>query len=167
MSAKSERSKAISSLSDLLPQFDTAMLVTIQDDNRLVSRPMINANDEFEGELWFFTLRNDPKAKEVQVNPSVNVSFSDPSKRSYLSISGNAKLITDDLKHKESKWHHDILHWFPKGPSDPELALIRIDVLQAEYWDEHTGMMRAFTDLLGRDHAKHHPKVKHAKVDWE
>lgn len=167
MSNQSKRTKEFSSLSDLLREFDTAMLVTHQTDGRLVSRPMINVNDEFENELWFFTLRNDPKADEVQANPQVNVSFSNGSKRNYISISGEARLVTDDTQQKESHWRDDCLHWFPKGPSDPELALICVSVQQAEYWDEQTGVMRVVTDLLGRDHAKHHPKVEHAKLKLE
>ncbi|MBX9739389.1 MAG: pyridoxamine 5'-phosphate oxidase family protein, partial [Beijerinckiaceae bacterium] len=31
--------------------------------------------------------------------------------------------------------------WFPKGPDDPEITLLAVDVEEAEYWDAPSSAM--------------------------
>jgi hypothetical protein len=40
-----------------------------------------------------------------------------------------------DSKKVEDLWDPSYQRWFPGGPSDPGLALIRVRVERAEYWD--------------------------------
>ena len=54
-----------------------------------------------------------------------------------------------------------------QGLDDPKLALIRIDVTHAQYWDERTGMMHAITDLFRKSKAGDEGVVDHEKVDWD
>jgi hypothetical protein len=47
-------------------------------------------------------------------------------------------------------WDDRVEPWFRQGPLDPRLALLRVDVDHAEYWDECSrGMVR----LLALAHA--------------
>ena len=86
-----------------------------------------------DGELWFFTKRESPKADEIKRHRRVSLSYAKPDDNSYVSISGTAELITDPKKAQEL-WDPSYEQWFPQGASDPSLILIRVRVEQAEYW---------------------------------
>ncbi len=89
---------------------------------------------EFDGDLWFFTAAGSPKVWETDQHHEVNVSFSDPAKGKYVSASGQAWLVRDRAKIEEL-WKPLYKTFFPKGLEDPELALLKVSVRQAEYWD--------------------------------
>ena len=35
----------------------------------------------------------------------------------------------------QSLWSEALRVWFPKGPEDPDITLIKVEVDTAEYWD--------------------------------
>ena len=43
-------------------------------------------------------------------------------------------MVRDEAKNKEL-WTMAMKAWFPKGPEDPELGLLKVSVDKAEYWD--------------------------------
>ena len=75
-----------------------------------------------------------PKVDEVANDHQVNLSYAKPGGQSFVSISGTARLVRDQGKNQEL-WTPAMKAWFPKGPEDPETALLKIDVEKAEYWD--------------------------------
>ena len=60
-------------------------------------------------------------------------------------MSGRAELVRDPVKAK-ALWHASYRAYFPNGPDDPDMVLIRVHVEDAEYWDPPSGLMR---QLLG------------------
>lgn len=117
-----------------------AMLTTVGPDGTLRSRPMATLKAPFEGDVWFFTRATAPKADEIRDNDRVNVSFSDGDDNRYLSISGTASLVRDTAR-LEQLWSGRLKNWFPDGKKDPDLALLRVRVDRAEYWDAKTAAM--------------------------
>ena len=71
---------------------------------------------------------------EIAELPKVNVSFADTDKQRYVSVSGTAQLVRDRAKIDEL-WRPEFKIWFPEGKDDPEVALLRISLEKAEYWD--------------------------------
>ena len=126
--------KSIEKLASLIKDIRFAMLTTVCSDGSLRSRPMATQQDEFDGVLWFFTSANEAKVREIQDDDHVNVSYADPDKNNYVSVSGRATLVRDKVVAKEL-WNPFFKAWFPKGLDDPQLALLRIAVERAEYWD--------------------------------
>jgi general stress protein 26 len=61
------------------------------------------------------------------------VAYVKPEKYEYVAISGRAKMVEDKQKLKEL-WFEGLRVWFPKGPDDPELAVLAIEVEKADYW---------------------------------
>ncbi len=116
------------------------MLTTVDPDRRLSSRPMTNQQIDAQGQLWFFTSDQAQFAKNLAAQPAVNVSFSAPEDSLYVSVSGHAELIKDRAK-AEEMWSPFAAAWFPEGIDDPHLALIRIKVDFAEYWDSDSSKM--------------------------
>jgi general stress protein 26 len=121
-----------------------AMLTTVSADGTLRSRPMATQDVEFEGTLWFFTAAGSEKMSEIRQYPQVSVSYASADDHRYVSLSGRASLIHDAGKMKEL-WSPVYRAWFPQGTGDPDLALLRVDIDKAEYWDT---LSRSMVELL-------------------
>lgn len=140
MTTTPARDAAVRRVHDLIKDINIAMLTTIRPDGSLHSRPMATQQTEFDGELWFFTSDDSLKVDELKAHSAVNVSYAEPSKNRYVSISGTAMLVRD-RKMAEELWNPMYKAWFPKGLDDPQLALLRVDVEEAEYWDAPSSTM--------------------------
>lgn len=123
-------------LNDLLADFRFAMLTTRATDGRLTAHPLTVQEAEFDGDLWFIVGRHAAALQHVQTDPMVGVSFS--SNSSWLSLAGSAEVVDDAAKLKEL-WNPAVEAWFPDGPEDPNVTLLRVDALSGEYWDSPGG----------------------------
>ena len=110
-----------------------AMLVT-EDDGHLRGRPMVANQEGFDGTLWFFTSASSHKVAEVRKEAQVCVTYAEPDSQDYVSFSGSAALVHDRAE-IEKHWSGAASAWFPKGKEDPDVALLKVTVEQAEYWD--------------------------------
>ena len=134
------RSPDVQKLAELIKGIKIAMLTTVEQGGALRSRPMATQEVAIDGDLWFFTQVDSPKADEVRRDAHVNVAFADPSAHRYVSVSGTAHVVRDAAKAKEL-WSPAYKLWFPKGLEDPSLALLRVVIDQAEYWDAPSSAM--------------------------
>ncbi|MBZ4486569.1 pyridoxamine 5'-phosphate oxidase family protein [Microbacterium sp. cx-55] len=123
-------------LNDLLKDFRFAMLTTRATDGTLTAHPLSVQESEFDGDLWFIVGRNAPAVQHVQVDPMVGVSFS--SNSSWLSLAGSAEVV-DDAAKLTQLWNSAVDAWFPNGPEDPNVTLLRVNALSGEYWDSPGG----------------------------
>lgn len=122
-------------LREMIKDIDLCMLTTVDESDDLHSRPMsLNSDVDEQGNLWFFTSSASHKASEIERTPNVNVSFIDTRKQHYVSISGMAELVHDKQKIKEL-WKPILKAWFPDGPDQPDVALLKVKIRKAEYWD--------------------------------
>lgn len=124
----------VKKLAKLIKGIEIAMLTTRDDDGTLRARPMQTQNREFDGTLWFFTQASSHKVLEIDHEHQVNLSYAKPDDNRYVSVSGTATLVRDRAKIDEL-WSPVLKAWFPKGKDDPEVALLKVDVAKAEYWD--------------------------------
>jgi len=122
-------------LREMVKDIDFCMLTTLDENGDLHSRPM-SANGEIDpnGDVWFFTGVSSHKVSEIGISPKVNVSFADPKNQQYVSITGIAELERDRKKIEEL-WKPELKMWFPEGKDDPEIALLKVSLEKAEYWD--------------------------------
>lgn len=162
--ANAEHADEIKKLAALMKEFKFVMLTTAEPDGSLHSRPMATQEVEFDGDLWFFTGAHAPKVFQVDQHHQVNVAFSNPDKNTYISASGTATLVRDRAKIEEL-WKPAYKTFFRQGLDDPELALLKVNVEKAEYWDSpSTTLGRAFNfarAYLSKDPGK---LGDHAKV---
>ena len=140
MNNQADRTESIKKLSEMIKGIDFAMLTTVDVDGTLRSRPMSTQQAEFDGVLWFFTRASSHKVDEVEHDHRVNVSYAEPEDQRYISLSGTARLVRD-RKRMEELWNPVLKAWFPKGLEDPDIALLKVDVNQAEYWDSSSSTM--------------------------
>ncbi len=139
--AKQARQDAIDKLADLINDVEIAMMTTVDEKTgTLRSRPMQTQNERFDGALWFFTSDASAKADEIEDEHEVNLSYAAPKKSRYVSVSGTARLSHDRQK-MEQLWHPALKAWFPDGLETDDLALLRVAVDKAEYWDPSSGKL--------------------------
>lgn len=127
-------SQQIEQLAELIRDVDIAMFTTTGVDGRLYSRPLGTQEVEFDGDLWFATAADSPKVAEISLNPQVNVAYASPSKNTYVSVAGTARIVDDRAK-VEELWSPAMKLFFPRGKDDPNLRLIHVRAESAEYWD--------------------------------
>lgn len=122
-------------LHDIVDRIKVGMLVTRDAQGLLHSRPVQTLQFDEQGRLWFFVAGDSGKVRDIDhVDGQVNLSYADPSKQDYASISGVARFYRDPEKVEElwSKWAEV---WFPDGVDDPNLMILQITIEQAQYWD--------------------------------
>ena len=121
-------------IAELVQQIHIAMMTTVAPDGSMSSRPMAVQNKPFDGTLWFLTRSHSEKVEEVEQDQHVSLTFAEPKASRYIAIKGRASVSQDRGKIKEL-WNPMYKAWFPKGEDDPEIAVLRIEVIEADYWE--------------------------------
>ncbi len=137
-------------LSEKIKDIRVAIMTTVEPDGRLHSRPMVTQDlkaMKFDGDLWFFTKASAPKVGEIQQHQQVSLSYAKADANLFVSMSGNAQLVRDKDKIKQL-WSPLYKAWFPDGQDDPDLALLKVHVESAEYWDAPSGKMNLLFKVL-------------------
>jgi len=116
---------------EILKGFDTAVLVTLGEVERMHGRPMSVAGREDGGTLWFMTSVESPKVAEVLADRHALVVMQ--SSNRFIVIEGLAEIVRDRAKIEEL-WSETQRIWF-QGKDDPDIALVRFSPTEAEYWD--------------------------------
>jgi len=146
-------------LREMIKEIDFCMLTTVDENNDLHSRPMsLNSEVDEAGNLWFFTSTNSLKVSELNRTPKCNASFAKPDDNRYVSITGTAELVTDKNKIKEL-WKPALKVWFPEGPDQPDVALLRLGIEKAEYWDSPGGTVAQVISFVSA-------LIKGESADW-
>jgi general stress protein 26 len=133
----------------LIKDIRFAMFTGRASDGTMRSRPLTTQNrdyDEAEPTLWFFVQRDSEVARNVAADGNVNLAYADPDDDCYLSIAGRARCV-DDPERARALWSMPAKAWFPGGPDDPTLQLLRVDVVHAEYWDVDDSKMVQFAKM--------------------
>jgi general stress protein 26 len=115
------------------------MLTTVAPDGRFRSRPMIAGGLE-DGALLFLTRVPSAKAADIADQQRVHLAFAEPDKKRYVSISGLASIQRDADRVREL-WEKKHKGWFPEGKKDPDLAVLRVQIDQADVWDRKANGM--------------------------
>ncbi len=122
-------------LAELIKDIKFAMFTTHKVQGHLHSRPMTTQNKTIDDDaLWFFMSRSGDPVSEFQGDDQVNVSYANPSSDTYVSVTGTARVV-DDLARKQALWNKAAEAWFKGGAADPDLALVRVQIEHADYWD--------------------------------
>jgi general stress protein 26 len=121
---------------DLIKDMRFGMLSHRHGDGKLHSHPLTTLNEGLDetGSLYFFVSRKTELGQRLAKDGNVNVSYADPQKDTYVSVTGMARVL-DSLERKKELFNVMTKAWFPGGPEDPDLELIEVVIDEAEYWD--------------------------------
>lgn len=123
---------------DKLRKLRIGMLTTQGPDGTLGSRPMTLLDVDGDGSMWFMTAAFSALEETIRRDGQVNVSFADTGDSFYLSTSAHAVFVEDREK-VEALWSPMAAAWFPDGPGDPNLRLLRVDAEKVDYWFSRSG----------------------------
>jgi general stress protein 26 len=126
-------------LYDLLEGFETAMLVTRGSDGHMHARPMAVAEMHADADAYFVTSIDSPKVAEIYADADVLLTFQ--SEHQYAAIYGRVNIVRERGL-VERLWKDSWKLWFPRGPSDPAIAVLRFDADRGELWND-VGMLGA------------------------
>jgi general stress protein 26 len=109
-------------------------MTTAAADGSFDSRPMATQKREFDGTLWFLTRHESGKVAEIQSDAHIGLMYSDPKDSSYVTVKGRASTSHDQARIKEL-WNPMYKAWFPEGEEDPAIAVLKVQVTEAHYWE--------------------------------
>lgn len=131
---------SLEKIRDMTKDVKFGMLTTVDENERLSSRPLTSQQVDAAGNMWFFISDEATFISAVQQHPEVNVNFSDVDDSLYVSVSGRAEVLRDRQK-AEELWNAMVKPWFPEGVDDPHLRLLKVQIHAAEYWDSGSSKM--------------------------
>lgn len=120
----------------LIKDIKFGMLTHRHADGHLHSTPLTTQNkaDDEGTALYFFISRQSEIATCIARDSNVNVAYAHPGDDRYVSVSGHATIVEDQTK-KDYLFTSFAKAWFPGGATDPDLALLHVNIGHAEYWD--------------------------------
>jgi general stress protein 26 len=106
-------------------------------------RPLTTQEAEEPGVLWFFIPVDGGVAGEVRARPEIILSYAEPGDNAYVAPAGHASVVIDSQRATEL-WSPLAGAWFTEGPTDPRLALLRVDLERGEAWESTEGKVLEF-----------------------
>jgi len=88
---------------------------------------------EDDGTLWFFTDVRSGKADELHAAVRISLGYADTAGNCYVAVSGVGTVRRDPHKAQEL-WRVEQRAYYPEGPGDVRLGLLRVEIDRAEYW---------------------------------
>ncbi len=126
--------EGLKKIGELIHDVRIVMLTTAAKDGSFDSRPMATQTTEFDGTVWFLTRNESGKVGEIEQDSHVSLVYSDPSNAIYVTAKGRAAVSQDKTKIHEL-WNPMYKAWFPAGETDPAIAILRVTVHEAQYWE--------------------------------
>jgi general stress protein 26 len=118
---------------DIIEKVGVGMMTT-RFSGGLRARPLEARPDRDAGFVWFVTDVRGAKDEEIEAAPEVCFVVIDHKDKAYLSITGRAEVRDDHAKAAEI-WKKTDNVWWPDGPSDPNVRVLRLAPEKAELWD--------------------------------
>jgi general stress protein 26 len=118
---------------DIIEEVPVCMVAT-QGARGLRARPMHALADREADCIWFITDTRGAKDEEIAATPQVCLCFVDVGDNTYLSVTGRADMMRDAALAADL-WSTEAQAWWPQGPADPNVRVLRVVPEEAEYWD--------------------------------
>lgn len=135
---------------DQIEQHHTGMLWPVS-AQPIHAQPMTAFAESGNRQLWFFTRRDNDLIKQVGAGGAAM--FSVQYKELQACLSGMLSLQNDPDR-IEKYWNAVVAAWYPQGKSDPNLALLRLDLHDAQVWVSEGGPVK-FAWEIAKANATH------------
>ena len=137
-----EGDAACAKVRELLSRFPIAFMVTAIDAD-VTARPIgvVGDHSAFDGTLWFITDRRSRKVAAIADGAATSLIFQNDESGSYLHVRGRASVV-DDADRLADLYTPVQRTWFPDGPADPNITLVRFDADAADFWEGHQSKVR-------------------------
>lgn len=125
--------KALEKMRELVDDIKFGMMLTNLQKQPISAVPMTSKKVDEAGNIWFLSGLNSEHNANIVINPQIQLLYSKPSDMEFISIYGQATIVTerDILEDLYSKTDDS---WFT-GVDDPNLTAIKVAPKEAYYWD--------------------------------
>ncbi len=137
---------AIQKLKELVKNGPTCHFITCFDQRPLPTRPMATLDVDDEGCLWFLSSRESGKDRQIQDDPYVQLLYANEGSAEFLSVFGTATVVVDMAKKREL-YGPLVKNYFPEGPEDADLNVIKVKPMESYYWDTRHGKVVALLKM--------------------
>jgi general stress protein 26 len=134
------RAEAVAKIKEMAEDIKFCMFFTELSVRPIPTRPMGVQEVDDQGNLWFLSSKNSNKNFEINHDNEVQLVFSKNSSSQYLSVFGKAHIYTD-RSHVEDIWSPMAKAWFEEGKDDPNATVIKVEPVDAYYWDTKYGKL--------------------------
>lgn len=118
---------------DIIEQTGVGMLTT-RFGGGLRARPLDARPDRKADAIFFIADKRGLKDDEIAACPDVCFTLVNESDKAYLSITGRAAVL-DDPGLAAKYWKKADEVWWPDGPADRHICVLRLEPQRAELWD--------------------------------
>lgn len=129
--------EGIAKIAEMVEGIRICMLSTVVGEGYAVSRPMATQDVAFEGMVYFLTRSTSGKVENIAGNQRVTLDYADPGDSKYVTLRGVASVYRDQKKIDEM-WNPMYKAWFPEGKEDPEIAILKVEIREGEYWEANS-----------------------------
>lgn len=118
---------------DILERTGVGMLTT-RFGGGMRARPLDARPDRDVGAIYFIADKRGLKDDEIAACPDVCFTIVNEPDKAYLSITGRAAVL-DDRELAAKYWKKADEVWWPDGPADRHICVLRLEPHRAELWD--------------------------------
>lgn len=141
--------EAVSKLQEIVSNSQTCMFATKLEQAPFHVIPMRAQEADYEGNLWFFSSKDNTHIAQINADPRVQLIFANSPAMEFMTVFGTASISTDKAQINRL-WDAMVGSWFEGGKDDPNVALIRVQPAVAHYWDTEDGKLVTMAKMLTR-----------------
>jgi len=146
--------EAIEKMTKLVQDIKIAFLLTDLKKLPINAVPMITKKVDEHGNIWFLSRLDSEHNSNIAKDPQVHLLYSHPSNMEYLSVSGNASIISDK-KIIENFHSAEDDTWF-RDADESIYSAIKIAPKEAYFWDSSGNIInklfkRGLADAMGEN----------------
>jgi general stress protein 26 len=123
----------LSNVLELIRHIRIALLTTLERDGAFHARPVQTLGIDADGTLWFFTDLHSGKAHELRADMRVSLGYANTATNRYVAVNGVGTVLRDPHRAQEL-WQVEQRAYYPTGPGDERLGLLRVQIERDEYW---------------------------------
>ncbi|MDB5677224.1 pyridoxamine 5'-phosphate oxidase family protein [Sphingomonas bacterium] len=109
------------------------------------SEPLTAQLDEDQVDTLFFFIGKDNR---LAAGEAAMVQFVSKGHDFFACLAGTAR-VDNDFAMIDKLWNKQVEAWFPGGKDDPNLALLRFDISDAEFWETDMSLSGKVKMLFG------------------
>jgi general stress protein 26 len=117
----------------MIRDIQIALLTTVDREGHFHARPVQTLGIEADRSLWFFTDIRSEKAFELARDVRLGLGYADPKSGKYVAVAGTGRILRDASQARKL-WTVEQRAYYPDGPEDEHLVLLRVQVEGVEYW---------------------------------
>lgn len=121
------------------------LMVKLNSDGNHAEPLIAQLDPDANGQFWFYTSRNNRIAPG---GPAI-AQFVARNHDLFCSISGT---LTEETDHSviDRYWSPRVNSWYPQGRTDPNMLMMRFDLIDAEIWKPDNSLQGLFKVMSGK-----------------